>query len=176
MTYKILSVLLSYPEKEMKDLLPEVIPELIAEKLLKEDEIEGIRKFIAHFMKTDITDWQEYYVQLFDYSQVVSLNLFEHVHGDSKDRGQAMVDLIDYYNENGLELCQKELPDYLPAFMEFLSMQDPGIAAELLADPVEIIELILTRLKESESHYQYIIAAIISLSGKKMTISKQSKI
>jgi nitrate reductase assembly molybdenum cofactor insertion protein NarJ len=60
--------------------------------------------------------------------------------------------------------------------MEFLSMQDPGIAAELLADPVEIIELILTRLKESESHYQYIIAAIISLSGKKMTISKQSKI
>ena len=59
---------------------------------------------------------------MFDYSKSASLYLFEHVHGDSKDRGQAMVDLIDLYKENGLQINQPELPDYLPVFLEFLAI------------------------------------------------------
>ena len=163
-TYKILSILLSYPEKEIKELLPEVTGNLETESILKAHEIDGIRQFIKFISAMELIEWQEYYVQLFDYSSAVSLNLFEHVHGNSKDRGQAMVDLINFYNENGLEINRAELPDYLPAFLEFLSLQEPVKAAELLAEPVNILEHIYNRLKEKENHYQYILAAIISLS------------
>jgi len=165
-TYKILSLLLSYPEMEIRMSLPEVVPNLKSERILKVREIEGIRQFIEFFSAIDLTGWQEHYVQLFDYSRAVSLSLFEHVHGDSKDRGQAMVDMIGFYSENGLEINQSELPDHLPVFLEFLSLQDPLRAAELLAEPVEILEHIFVKLKEKGNPYQYLLAAIISLSAR----------
>jgi len=155
------------------DFLPEVIPNLISEGILEESKIDGIRLFVEQFQTCGLTNWQEHYVQLFDYSRAVSLNLFEHVHGDSKSRGQAMVDLMHFYNENGLEINRTELPDYLPAFLEFLSLQELPKAAELLADPVEIIEHILTKLLESGSHYQYILAAAISLSSREPKPGRQ---
>jgi nitrate reductase molybdenum cofactor assembly chaperone NarJ/NarW len=165
-TYKILSILLSYPEKEIREFLSEVLPNLTSEELLKEREIDGIRQFIEFYAVQELTDWQEHYVQLFDYSRAVSLYLFEHVHGDSKDRGQAMVDMINFYKENGLEINQTGLPDYLPAFLEFLSFQEPLKAAELLAEPVDILEHILNRLKVTGNLYQHILSAIISLSAR----------
>lgn len=165
-TFKILSILLTYPEKEVIEFLPEVISSLSSEGILKKHEIDGVGQFIEYFTAQEITDWQEHYVQLFDYSQTVSLNLFEHVHGDSKDRGQAMVDLMNFYNENGLEISHTELPDYLPAYLEFLSLQEPLKAADLLAEPVDILEHLYRRLKEKDNHYQYILAAIISLSAR----------
>jgi len=165
-TYKILSILLSYPEKEIIEFLPEVIPNLKSEGILKESEIDGISKFIEYFQTCGLIGWQEHYVQLFDYSRAVSLNLFEHVHGDSKDRGQAMVDLMELYNENGLEINRKELPDYLPAFLEFASLQEPLKAGEMLSEPVGIFNHILTKLKELDSNYRYILAAIVSLTDR----------
>jgi nitrate reductase delta subunit len=172
-TYKILSILLSYPEKEIHEFLPEVVPNLRSEGILEVGVIDGIGQFCEHFQTCGLIDWQEHYVQLFDHSRAVSLNLFEHVHGDSKDRGQAMVDLMQFYNENGLEIKRTELPDYLPAFLEFLSLQEPVKAAELLADPAEIIDYVLTRLKESGSHYQNILSAIISLHAREQQPGRQ---
>ncbi len=134
--------------------------------LLSKEKIEGIVLFLHHFRKMDLTDWQAEYVQLFDYSRSVSLHLFEHIKSDSKDRGQAMVDMLGFYQENGLHLSANELPDYLPVFFEFLSTQNEKKAAELLAEPIHIIARIHAALDEKKNMYRHILSAVISLSAK----------
>jgi len=163
-TYKLLSILLSYPENEIREFLPEALSLVAAEQILGDRELHGIRQFIEYFSAKDLTEWQGHYVQLFDYSRAVSLYLFEHVHGDSKDRGQAIVDLMSLYNENGLQINREELPDYLPAFLEFLSMQERDTAMEMLAETVDILKHILDKLNEKDNPYQYILAAVLSMS------------
>ena len=66
---------------------------------------------------------QAKYDSLFERGRSLSLWLFEHVHGESRDRGQAMVDLMAQYDMAGFEINAKELPDYLPMYLEFLSHQ-----------------------------------------------------
>lgn len=166
-TYKILSLLLSYPGPELQEFLRETLPELRNEALLSPETIDGIENFINRFTKMDLTEWQAEYVQLFDYSRSASMHLFEHIHGDSKDRGQAMVNLLEFYRENGMQLSANELPDYIPAFLEFLSTMESQRAAELLAEPVHIIHRIHHALKEKDNPYQHVLAAIVSLSSRR---------
>lgn len=166
-TYKILSLLLSYPSVELHEFLQEAEVELKNEALLATEKLKEMDLFVRHFSKMDLTDWQAEYVQLFDYSRSVSLHLFEHVKGDSKDRGQAMVDMLEFYRENGMQLSTNELPDYIPVFLEFLSIQGKKKAAELLAEPVHIFQRIYLALKEKDHPYQYILSAIVSLSAKR---------
>lgn len=166
-TYKILSLLLSYPEEELQKFLIQVGNELRTERLLEEDKIQGIEEFCKMFRQTDLTSWQEEYVQLFDYSRSVSLHIFEHIKGESRDRGQAMVNLMEFYKENGMRLTSKELPDYIPVFLEFLSILPTSNAAELLGETVHIMDRINEALSESENAYSSIFEAIISLSAKK---------
>jgi nitrate reductase molybdenum cofactor assembly chaperone NarJ/NarW len=172
-TYKILSLLLSYPDPGLQQFLEEVAGELDSEELLNPDKKEDILKFTRHFGKMELIKWQAEYVQLFDYSRSASLHLFEHIKGDSRDRGQAMADLIRFYQESGLQLSANELPDYIPVFLEFLSMQEGRKASELLAEPINIIQRIFLALKEKDNPYNYLFSALISLSArqpdKKMT-------
>lgn len=165
-TYKILSLLLSYPNNELQSFLPQVEKELRNESLIKESEITKIAKFCNRFNQIDLIDWQEEYVQLFDYSRSVSLHIFEHIKGDSKDRGQAMVNLIDFYKEKGMYLTAKELPDYIPAFLEFLSTLSVTDSAQLLGETVNIMDKISEALCQSKNDYSSIFQAIISLSAK----------
>lgn len=165
-TYKILAILLSYPNKELQDFLPNVREELEEEGLLHSIEIEQIFKFCNRFHQLSLINWQEEYVQLFDYSRSVSLHIFEHIKGDSRDRGQAMVNLIEFYKENGLHLIAKELPDYIPAFLEFLSSLSIKRSAELLGETIHVMDRINEALKESDNYYSSIFEAIISLSAK----------
>lgn len=164
-TYKILSLCLSYPNADLQLFLPEVENELQKEALLNEEKIDDLKKFVHLFKNMDLTDWQAQYVQLFDYSRSASLHLFEHIKSDSKDRGQAMVNLMEYYKETGLVLSAKELPDYLPVFLEFLSTQKTQKAAELLSEPIHIIDRINKALLEKQNPYSYVFSAIISLSA-----------
>lgn len=166
-TYKILSLLLSYPSKELQGFLDEAENELIEEALLSEEMIKGVATFCQNFAKADLTDWQAEYVQLFDYSRSVSLHLFEHVQGDSRDRGQAMVDLMEFYQKNEMKLTTNELPDYIPAFLEFLSTLKAAKSAELLGDTINIVDKINVALSEKDNPYSHIFKAIISLSAKK---------
>jgi len=170
-TYKILSLLLSYPNEELMDFLQEAERELRNEMLLSKERIEKLVLFINHFKRLELLDWQAEYVQLFDYSRSASLHLFEHVKSDSKDRGQAMVDMLGFYQENGLHLSANELPDYLPAFLEFLSTQNEKKAAELLTEPIHIIARIHTALEEKMNMYRHILSAVISLSAKQPDVA-----
>ncbi|MDD2551501.1 MAG: nitrate reductase molybdenum cofactor assembly chaperone [Dysgonamonadaceae bacterium] len=165
-TYKILSLLLSYPNDELQKFLLQAEEELRDESLLHEEKIAEIAQSCKRFNQMDLTDWQGEYVQLFDYSRSVSLHIFEHIKGDSRDRGQAMVNLMEFYKEKGMHLTAKELPDYIPVFLEFLSTLSPSKSAELLGETVNIMDKINVALRESENPYSSIFKAIISLSAK----------
>lgn len=166
-TYKILAALLSYPREELMNSLDSIFSLIKEEKLLIGSNAKKINGLIDHMKATDLLDLQSDYVSLFDRGRAVSLHLFEHIHGESRDRGQAMVDLSDLYKENGLEINTAELPDFIPLFLEFLSTLDEAKAIEFLGEPIDIISLIGKRLKQKKSPYQAIFAVLENLSTKK---------
>jgi nitrate reductase delta subunit len=114
-------VLLSYPTEELQSAAPELSANLAEERLLPESVLTKLRGFVDEIATTDLFDLQERYVLLFDRTRSLSLHLFEHIHGESRDRGQAMIDLSQLYERHGLMIEARELPDYLPLFLEFLS-------------------------------------------------------
>ena len=139
MTFKVLSVLLNYPTAELQQAVPEMRKVLEAEKLLPRAEARALGRLLDEFETGEFYDLQERYVLLFDRTRSLSLHLFEHVHGESRDRGQAMVDLQNLYGEKGLELGISELPDFLPVFLEFLSLLPRAEAYDFLGQPAHIL-------------------------------------
>jgi nitrate reductase delta subunit len=127
-------------------------------------------------------DKQADYCDLFDRGRSLSLLLFEHVHGESRDRGQAMIDLINQYASAGMELISKQLPDYLPTYLEYLSRLESGEAVEGLKDIAPILALLQERLTQRESHYKVLLQTLVELSGEMIaqqvladTVAKEAK-
>ncbi|KGU73757.1 nitrate reductase molybdenum cofactor assembly chaperone [Burkholderia pseudomallei] len=151
--YPILSALLTYPEQPLLDALPEI------ERAL--DAQPGVRAALAPLVEslraTPLIELQERYVATFDRTPSHSLHLFEHVHGESRDRGQAMVDLLDEYRRHGFEPVGNELPDYVPLFVEFLGAiagdGDGAHAAHLLGDAIDVLAALGERLARAQSPY-----------------------
>ncbi|WP_428028564.1 nitrate reductase molybdenum cofactor assembly chaperone, partial [Altererythrobacter sp.] len=112
----------------------------------------------------DLYDLQERYILLFDRSRSLSLHLFEHIHGESRDRGQAMVDLAEHYERHGLVLSAKELPDFLPLFLEFLATRPLPEALELLEQPLHVIAALGERLRKRKSAYAWVLLALESIA------------
>src|SRR5208282_6135006 len=94
-----------------------------------------------------------------------SLHLFEHLHGDSRDRGEAMVDLKRIYERAGFDLSARELPDYLPVVLEYLSCRDLAEARLMLADCAHILTTIGRSLVARRSRYAAVLQALIIIAG-----------
>lgn len=151
-TLKVISLLLSYPSEELQAAGPELKAALAADGVgAREQKLLG--KLADDIAGLDLYEAQERYVYLFDRTRSLSLHLFEHVHGESRDRGQAMVDLKTMYEDAGFDIDAKELPDYLPLFLEFLSTRPEAEAAELLAQTAHIAAALKERLKKRASVY-----------------------
>lgn len=165
MTFKALSALLSYPTAELQAATGDVRAALAAERLLPAPALGALEPLLDALARTDIYELQEVYVGLFDRSRSLSLNLFEHVHGESRDRGGAMVDLVETYRAGGFEPTGPELPDHLPVLLEFLATRPLGEARETLADAAHIIEALRVRLTRRESPYAALLAAVVELAG-----------
>ena len=125
-TLLILSHLLRYPSEEVRQAAPELVMALELDGVLESSQIEEVKPLVQSLIDDELLDLQEGYSSLFDRGRALSLHLFEHVHGESRDRGQAMVDLQTMYVEKGLEPGTSELPDFLPLFLEFASMRPPA--------------------------------------------------
>ena len=166
-TFKILGLLLSYPSRDIVDALDECSVILKSEALLPADHFAPIEALIATLKNTDLLSLETEYVGFFDMNNRLSLHLFEHTYGDSRDRGQAMVDMMSYYAEAGLQFAAKELPDYLPVFLEFLSTRPLETARKALGRQVNILSILATRLHKNESAYAAIFDALVFLSGVK---------
>ena len=167
MTLKAMSVLLSYPTIELQKDASRIAQQIMTDQRLDVATLEALTPFIASLSADDIYDLQERYVMLFDRSRTLSLNLFEHVHGESRDRGGAMVSLLETYRDGGFEPATSELPDHLPVLLEFLSTQPACDAQDILADTAHILEALQTRLSRRESPYVAVFAALLDLANAK---------
>src|SRR5262249_13089214 len=149
-TYRALSMLLSYPTLEVTQTLPVALRLLRDEDLLPEALTLGLGRLADDLQAADTYEAQAGYVDLFDRTRSLSLHLYEHVHGESRDRGQAMVELLKLYSSRGLELTAKELPDHLPVFLEFLATLPTEEAAALLAQAAHVLEALRERLRKRD--------------------------
>lgn len=165
LTFKILSALLAYPEQDMIAAIPEMRAALGAEALLAARQRKALEAFLSELEAGDLYDLQERYVLLFDRTRSLSLHLFEHVHGESRDRGQAMVDLMALYERGGLTMAPGELPDFLPLFLEFCATRPLGQARELLGRPAHVLAAMAERLRKRRSSYEVVFRCLASLAA-----------
>lgn len=166
-TLKAISLMLSYPTRELQGAMPEISAVLASDTRLTAAARRDLRPIAEALQEGDIYDLEEQFVMLFDRSRTLSLNLFEHVHGESRDRGTAMVSLLETYREGGFEPDTSELPDHLPVLLEFLATRPANEVTETLADAAHILEALSTRLTRRGSSYAPIFAALLQLSGAK---------
>lgn len=166
-TFKVLSALLTYPSDELVAAAPEFIRVLDDDGIVPTAQRRALAALIAEIASGDVYDLQERYGLLFDRTRSLALHLFEHVHGESRDRGQAMVDLKALYETEGFFVVANELPDYLPLFLEFLSTQPLAAARALLAEPAHILAAIADRLGKRESSYRAIFDALVAIAAEK---------
>jgi nitrate reductase delta subunit len=163
--FKALSALLSYPSQDMREALPEIADVIRAAPLLAPREQRGLLALIEEVQGGELLDIEARYVDLFDRGRALSLHLFEHLHGDSRDRGEAMVDLKQIYERAGFELSARELPDYLPVLLEYLSRRDLAEARAMLADCAHILKTISRSLIARGSGYAAVLQALIVIAG-----------
>jgi nitrate reductase delta subunit len=166
-TLKVLSALLSYPTAELLAAIPEMHAAVDAENRLPKAQRDRLNHLLDEFATGDLYDMQERYVFLFDRTRSLSLHLFEHVHGESRDRGQAMVDLKGLYEQHGLVMSCGELPDHLPLFLEFLSEIPEVEAKGLLVETAHVLEAIKMRLEKRKVSYASIFSCAQALASVK---------
>ena len=167
-TYKVLSALLSYPTADLQAEAWNMHLALDTERLLLPRHRAAIAELIDEIAASDLLDVQACYVDLFDRTRALSLHMFEHVHGESRDRGQAMVDLLKLYEEGGYTPTPRELPDFLPLFLEYASTLAPKAAIELIGQPANVIAALRERLAKRRSPYEAVMAALLALSRAKL--------
>ena len=166
-TFKVLSALLTYPSVELQQATADLRAVVATEALVPASIRRQLDVLLTEIAEGDIYDLQERYVLLFDRTRSLSLHLFEHVHGESRDRGQAMVDLLAMYEDKGLAAIEKELPDYLPLFLEFLATLPQAEACDLLGQPAHILGALAERLRKRDSSYESVLRALVALSSVK---------
>lgn len=163
--FKAFSALLSYPSEDLRRALPEIAGVIKASPIVEPRERRDLLDLIEELGRGELLSAEERYVDLFDRGRALSLNLFEHLHGESRDRGEAMVELKQLYGKAGFELSARELPDYLPVILEYLSCRDLAEAREILADCAHILTTIGRSLVARRSRYAAVLQALIVIAG-----------
>jgi nitrate reductase delta subunit len=164
LTYRALAALLNYPTTELQRAIPEIAATLQAEAMLPPPALAALRPLLDRLREEDIYQAQERYHMLFDRSRTLSLHLFEHIHGESRDRGQAMVDLLRLYQASEVTPRTDELPDFLPLFLEFLSLRPADEARALLREPAGILGAIAAPLQARDAAYAGAFHALLALA------------
>ena len=162
---RVLSQLLSYPDAAMRQQWPQLMTVLDEEGVLSSARRTELQALVAHLQHLNPMDAESRYVETFDRGRATCLHLFEHVHGDSRDRGPAMIDLTKTYAQSGLFLAPEELPDHLCVVLEFASTQTPEVAKAFLGEMAHILNAIFSALLKRESPYAVVLAAVLELSG-----------
>jgi nitrate reductase delta subunit len=167
-TYRALGALLTYPTEDLVAALSEIRDALAGDALIGCSHIEAIDGLLDHLRSTDLFDLQDEYVRLFDRTRSLSLHLYEHLYGEARERGQAMVRLQTLYKFHGFMHTCAELPDYLPLFAEFLSLMPNRTARTILSDAAPTIEALHQRAAKKETPYAAVFAALVSLAAKQV--------
>jgi nitrate reductase delta subunit len=166
-TLRALAWLLRYPDAELRAAAGALGAALHEEGALAAGRLAELDALVGRLAAAPGLRVEAEYVELFDRGRRTALHLFEHVHGDSRDRGPAMVDLAQTYDRAGLQLVPGELPDYLPVVLEFASTQPPAQAREFLRETAHIVQAIFSALLERGSPYASVLAAVLDLAGER---------
>ena len=167
----VISRLIDYPDEQILANEQAMI-NVIEESGLDASLEERLINFIESNLAKDLMDWQSEYDGLFERGRSLGLWLFEHVHGESRDRGQAMVDLVNVYREAGLEISQHELPDYIPLFLEFLATQGEDNAVQWLKDVEHVLGLLLCRLEKRGSDYEVLFESLLTIADSQVELDE----
>ena len=159
-TLRVLAHLLRYPSAELRDALR-------AEAALSATRLVELDALLVHLSQQPALDVEAAYVELFDRGRSTALHLFEHVLGDSRERGPAMIDLIQTYEKAGLFFGPAELPDHLSVLLEFASTQPTAVAREFLGESAHIVRVIFSALLKRQSPYASVLAAVLEIAGEK---------
>lgn len=170
---KVIACLLEYPSQDAADHMGDLSLLISQAREISPDHRAQLLETLHDIYDGDLMDSEERYTGLFEQGRSLSLHLFEHVHGESRDRGQAMVDLMAEYSNNGFEINSKELPDYIPMFLEYLSHRPDLEAREWLADVSHILALIGARLVERESPYASLFKSLLLIAGRSEELDKK---
>lgn len=170
LTLRALAALLGYPSAELQAHAGEIRAALHSEAALPRAALAGLEPLLRRLEKRDLLDLQSDYSEMFDRSRSLSLHLFEHVHGDNRERGQAMIDLGQQYVENGFYLDSGELPDFVPVFLEFASCLAPADAREMLAQPAHVYAALAERMDKRETPYAAIFHALVAAAGGRLDV------
>lgn len=168
LTMRVLGAMLGYPDAEFRAAVPELRAALEAEQGLPKQRLVELDALLRQLQAMDAFDAEGRFVDTFDRGRATSLHLFEHVHGDSRDRGPAMVDLGQMYERAGLVLGGDELPDHLSVVLEFASTQPEEVAEEFLGEMAHILNAVFSALRERENPYASVIAAVLEMAGQKV--------
>ena len=164
---RVLARMLSYPDAELRSLLPEMRSALHSDKVLSTARLAELDALIASLQNADVLETEAQFVEIFDRGRATSLHLFEHVHGDSRERGPAMIDLAQTYEKAGLFLAEGEMPDYLPVVLEFVSTQPPKEARPFLGEMAHIFNAIFNALQQRDTRYASVLGALLEIAGEK---------
>lgn len=167
--FKLIGVLMDYPQDELWQHGDELL-DAVAESGLSASRRKALLAFVSELLASDPLEAQDAWLSLFDRGRSMSLLLFEHIHGESRDRGQAMVDLIEAYRKNGLHLSAKELPDYLPLLLEYLSQRPEEEARDWLHHVNHIVALLAARAGERKSPYAVLFEILVEYAEGKVEL------
>ena len=164
-TLRALARLLAYPDTQLRSELSALADAIDQEAALPAARRAELRTLALELQRSAPLDTEARYVETFDRGRATSLHLFEHVHGDSRDRGPAMIDLAQTYEKAGLFLGPDELPDHLCVVLEFASTQPAALARSFLGEMAHILTAIFSALLQRDSPYAAVLAAVLELSG-----------
>ncbi|MGP3789475.1 nitrate reductase molybdenum cofactor assembly chaperone [Pseudomonas sp. B392_1p] len=170
---KVISLLLDYPTEQLREGYLELAKAISTAREISPEQRGELRLLLEELVGGELMDVQEAYSELFDKGRSLSLLLFEHVHGESRDRGQAMVDLMAQYEAAGFAIGVRELPDYIPLYLEYLSTRDDLEAREGLADVAHLLALLAARLEERQSPHAACFGALLQIAGQPLTAVAQ---
>ena len=167
LTLRALARLLAYPDAELRAQMPALIDALQAEQALPAARVTELQALVQQVCAMDPYEAEARYVDTFDRGRQTSLHLFEHIHGDSRERGPALIDLTQTYEKAGLFLGPNELPDHLGVVLEFASTQPSTVAREFLAEMAHILNALFSALQAKASPYASVVAAVLEAAGEK---------
>ncbi|PJE79355.1 Nitrate reductase molybdenum cofactor assembly chaperone NarJ [invertebrate metagenome] len=171
----LISFFMDYPDRSLWSDKNELLTSIASLSTLSDSQKNRLYDFYQALTEKSLLDRQADYTDLFDRGKSLSLLIFEHVHGESRERGQAMVNLIEQYKRSGLAIKEKELPDYLPVYLEYLSAQDKQCAKNGLKDISSILIILGARLHARESVYVILFEILLEISDTGKTITDFSR-
>lgn len=168
LTFRVLAALLRYPDAAFRAAVPELMQALDVERALPAARLAELTALLVEFQTMDSFESEARFIETFDRGRATSLHLFEHVHGDSRDRGPALVDLGETYEKAGLLFQGDELPDHLSVVLEFASTQSDDVARSFLGEMAHILNAVFSALRERGSPYASVLASVLELSDHKV--------